>query len=212
MILSEGLSAESLVRVFGLLILRRNSSTHSLVQMDELVTFKICCLAGFDLSTNIGGGCGHSLHSERTRCQTALECSANSEEGKREEPEMTAEELRRQKRRKINRESARRMRLKPRTEVEEQKTLISTSPPASTLLACVCTSTISSDHVCLVLHHSSDTILLALLSQAYPCSLQHVQVLLGQLALLQDAHRRLLDDYNLLRQQVYNISEPLPRQ
>ncbi|KAK9906690.1 hypothetical protein WJX75_006240 [Coccomyxa subellipsoidea] len=84
--------------------------------------------------------------------RTGLECSANTVEDKCEDQELTAEELRRQKRRKINRESARRMRMKPRKEVEEQKTL--------------------------------------------------VQVLLGQLALLQDAHRRLLDDYNMLRQQM----------
>ena len=59
---------------------------------------------------------------------TGLEGSANTE-GKSEAPEMTAEELRRQKRRKINRESARRMRLKPRVEAEEQKTLISALAP-----------------------------------------------------------------------------------
>ncbi|CAL8462365.1 g1898 [Coccomyxa elongata] len=84
-----------------------------------------------------------------------------SDGAKSEGPPMSAEELRRQKRRKINRESARRMRLKPRLEVQEQKTM--------------------------------------------------VQVLLSQLTLLQDAYKRLLDDYNTLRQDMYNPADALPQ-
>ena len=60
-------------------------------------------------------------------CLAGLECSGNTDEGKSEDLQMSAEELRRHKRRKINRESARRMRLKPRLEVQEQKTMISSS-------------------------------------------------------------------------------------
>ncbi|BDA46226.1 hypothetical protein COCOBI_08-3180 [Coccomyxa sp. Obi] len=84
---------------------------------------------------------------------SGLECSGNTDEGKSEDPPMSAEELRRQKRRKINRESARRMRLKPRLEV-----------------------------------------------------------LLSQLTLLQDAYKRLLEDYNTLRQEMYISSDALPQQ
>ena len=85
-------------------MLRRSLGRESLVQAFRRAQDQRCCLAG-------------------------LECSANTVEDRCEDQELTAEELRRQKRRKINRESARRMRMKPRKEVEEQKTLISTLAP-----------------------------------------------------------------------------------
>ena len=41
----------------------------------------------------------------------------------------------------------------------------------------------------------------------YWFAFSHVQVLLGQLALLQDAHKRLLDDCNILRERAHELIE-----
>ncbi len=71
------------------------------------------------------------------RFLAGLECSGNTDGAKSEDPSMSAEELRRQKRRRINRESARRMRLKPRLEVQEQKTMMSSSTCLYPILVCV---------------------------------------------------------------------------